>query len=288
MLPSITMGRQLAVAVGVAVGVGVKVAVAVAVAVGVGVSVAVGVGVNVAVAVGVAVGVWVAVAVGVGVWVAVGVGVNVAVGVGVAVGVAVAVAVGVAVSVAVGVGVNVAVAVGFAVGVGVGVSVAVAVGVAVAGAVGVGVGEGVPVIVPSTRILSTMSWILLPFDCPPLNSSRRTSNGWLLAAAGTVKLSIWTPEFGITTELPELMKVPPPSMLYQSTAIVKPPPLALTAKLSDMSWNKPFDDKRGISKSPGLLFAVLAIPSARSGGSTSLGQRLSVNVELTAVISAGL
>jgi hypothetical protein len=163
-------------------------------------------------------------------------GVPVGVAVGVGVGLAVAVAVGVGVSVAVGVGVNVAVAVGVAVGVGVGVvSVGVAVGVGVSVAVGVGVGEGVPVIVPSTRILSIMSWILLPFDCPPVNSSRRTSNGWLLAEVGTAKLSIWIPSFGTTTELPELMKVAPPSMLYKSTAIVKPPPVALTAKLNVMS-----------------------------------------------------
>src|SRR5947208_2708644 len=135
------------------------------------------------------------------------------------------VGVGVAVAVAVGVGVNVAVDVG--------VAVAVAVGVVVG--VTVGVGEGVPVIVPSTRILSIMSWILPPFDCPPVNSSRRTSNGWLLTAVGTAKLSIWTPEIGITTELPELMKVAPPSMLYQSTAIVKPLPATLTAKLNVMS-----------------------------------------------------
>jgi hypothetical protein len=185
------------------------------------------VAVAVGVVVGVNVGVAVAVVVGVGVSVAVGVGVNVAVAVGVAVAVAVGVDVGVSVAVAVGVAVAGAV--------GVGVNVAVAVGVAVAGAVGVGVGEGVPVIVPSTRILSIMSWILLPFDCPPLNSSRRTSNGWLLAAVGTAKLSISIPEFGIATKLPELMKIVPPSMLYQSTAIVKPPPVALTAKLSDMS-----------------------------------------------------
>jgi hypothetical protein len=155
----------------------------------------------------------------------VNVAVAVGVAVGVGVGVAVAVAVGVAVAVAVGIGVNVAVAVGVAVGVGVGVVVGV----------GVGVGEGVPVIVPSTRILSIMSWILPPFDCPPVNSSRRTSNGWLLAAVGTAKLSISIPAFGITTELPELMKVAPPSMLYQSTAIVKPPPATLTAKLNVMS-----------------------------------------------------
>ena len=153
----------------------------------------------------------------------------------------VAVAVGVAVAVAVGVAVVVGVAEAVAVAVGVGVNVAVVVGVAVAVAVGVvvgvtvGVGEGVPVIVPSTRILSIMSWILPPFDCPPVNSSRRTSNGWLLAAVGTAKLSIWTPEIGITTELPELMKVAPPSMLYQSTAIVKPLPATLTAKLNVMS-----------------------------------------------------
>jgi hypothetical protein len=189
--------------------------------------------VNVAVAVAVAVAVGVAVVVGVAeaVAVAVGVGVNVAVAVGVviavAVGVAVVVGVGVAVAVAVGAGVNVAVAVA------VGVTVAVAVGVVVG--LGAGVGEGVPVIVPSTRILSIMSWILPPFDCPPVNSSRRTSNGWLLAAVGTAKLSIWTPEIGITTELPELMKVAPPSMLYQSTAIVKPLPATLTAKLNVMS-----------------------------------------------------
>jgi len=169
------------------------------------------------------------------------VGVGVAVGVAVGVGVNVAVAVGVAVAVAVGVAVVVGVAEAVAVAVGVGVNVAVDVGVAVAVAVGVvvgvtvGVGEGVPVIVPSTRILSIMSWILPPFDCPPVNSSRRTSNGWLLAAVGTAKLSIWTPEIGITTELPELMKVAPPSMLYQSTAIVKPLPATLTAKLNVMS-----------------------------------------------------
>ena len=169
------------------------------------------------------------------------VGVGVAVAVAVGVGVNVAVAVGVAVAVAVGVAVVVGVAEAVAVAVGVGVNVAVDVGVAVAVAVGVvvgvtvGVGEGVPVIVPSTRILSIMSWILPPFDCPPVNSSRRTSNGWLLAAVGTAKLSIWTPEIGITTELPELMKVAPPSMLYQSTAIVKPLPATLTAKLNVMS-----------------------------------------------------
>ena len=152
-------------------------------------------------------------------------GVPVGVEVGVGVGVALAIAVGVGVAVAVGVGVNGAVAVG--------VAVAVAVGVVVG--VGVGVSEGVPVIVPSTRILSIMSWTLPPFDCPPVNSSRRTSNGWLLAAVGTAKLSIWIPEAGITTKLPELMKVAPPSMLYQSTAIVKPPPATLTAKLNVMS-----------------------------------------------------
>jgi len=177
----------------------------------------------------------------VGVVVVVGEACGVGVGFGVGVGVGVVVAMGVAVAVAVEVGVVVGVGVAVGVAVGVGVNVAVDVGVAVAVAVGVvvgvtvGVGEGVPVIVPSTRILSIMSWILPPFDCPPVNSSRRTSNGWLLAAVGTAKLSIWTPEIGITTELPELMKVAPPSMLYQSTAIVKPLPATLTAKLNVMS-----------------------------------------------------
>ena len=59
-----------------------------------------------------------------------------------------------------------------------------------------------------------MVWILLLFDRPPLNCSRRTSNGALLAAAGTGKVTSCGPPIVSGTALPAV-KVPPPLMLYE-------------------------------------------------------------------------
>jgi hypothetical protein len=92
------------------------------------------------------------------------------------------------------------------------------------------VGSGT--IVPFTWILSTMVWRSLPFDWPPLNSNRRTSNGALLAPTGTAKLTICG--CCVSSALGPAVKVAPPLVLYESCTEVKPFPLPLVAKLNVM------------------------------------------------------
>src|SRR5262249_23207971 len=64
-------------------------------------------------------------------------------------------------------------------------------------------------IVPSTRIWSTMFCTLLPFECPPVSSIRRTRFGALLAAVGTAALSTTVPMRGTSWVLNNVKLAPP-------------------------------------------------------------------------------